>query len=209
MIGLLGGTFDPIHFGHLRPALDVMEALSLDVLRFIPAPRPPLRGEPVVTPQQRVEMVRLAITPQPGFDLDTRELDREGPSYTVDTLQALREELGEATPLVLLLGSDAFSRLPDWHKWERLPDLAHIAVMMRPDAVLDEGGFPDGWLQARLTDAAGALRERPSGCVITLPVTQLAISATDIRARLATGKSIRYLTPDAVCDYIADHRLYR
>lgn len=209
MIGLFGGTFDPIHFGHLRPALDVMEALSLDALSFIPAHRPPLRGEPVVTSTQRVEMVKLAISKQPGFVLDTCELDREGASYTVDTLKLLREKLGGKIPLVLLMGSDAFAKLPQWHEWEELTEFAHIAVMMRPDAALDESGFPEGWLSERLTDSVGALRAEPSGKVFTVPVTQLAISATNIRERLAAGRSIRYLTPASVCDYIKEYGLYQ
>ena len=209
MIGLFGGTFDPIHFGHLRPALDVMEALSLDVLRFIPAHRPPLRDEPVVTSRQRVDMVKLAILRQPGFVLDTCELEREGPSYTVDTLQLLREKSGKSIPLALLLGSDAFAKLSQWHAWEKLTELAHIAVMMRPDAALDESDFPDGWLAERLTDSVGACRAKPSGKIITVAVTQLAISATDIRARLAAGQSIHYLTPEPVCDYIEEYGLYQ
>lgn len=209
MIGLFGGTFDPVHFGHLRPALDVMEFLSLDELRFFPAHRPPLRGEPAVTSTQRAEMVKLAISKQPGFVLDTSELDREGPSYTVDTLQLLREKSGKKMPLVLLLGSDAFSKLPLWYEWKKLTELAHIAVMMRPDVALDESDFPDGWLYERLTDTTDKLNIKPAGRIITVPVTQLAISATDIRQRSAAGRSIRYLTPAPVCDYIQEYALYQ
>lgn len=209
MIGLFGGTFDPIHFGHLRPALDVMEFLSLDALRFIPANRPPLRDEPVVTSRQRIEMVKLAISKQPGFVLDTLELDRHGPSYTVDTLRLLREKLGGKIPLVLILGSDAFAKLPQWHAWEKLMELAHIAVMMRPDAALDESDFPDGWLAGRLTDSVSKFNRKPAGRIIAVPVTQLAISATDIRKRITASRSIRYLTPEPVCDYIEEYGLYQ
>jgi len=208
MIGLFGGTFDPVHFGHLRPALDVMEALSLDELRFIPAHSPPLRGEPVVTSVQRAEMVKLAIADLPGFVLDSSELEREGPSYTVDTLRFLRKKSGKKIPLVLLLGSDAFAKLTQWQEWEMITTLAHIAVMMRPDAALNDDDFPQGWLSQRLTDSHDLLRATAAGRITTVAVTRLAISATDIRERLAAGQSIRYLTPAAVCDYIEVQDLY-
>ncbi|MGF1547747.1 MAG: nicotinate-nucleotide adenylyltransferase [Thiotrichales bacterium] len=207
MIGLFGGTFDPIHFGHLRTALEVAEELGLEEVRFVPARCPPHRAAPGATAQQRAEMVRLAIAEHPGFVLDPCELDRGGPSYTLDTLVTLGGT--EARTLVLILGADAFAGLPTWHRWTELLDHAHIAVMNRPDASLSPQGFPVGWLERALTTDATALRTSPTGRVINLAVTQLAISATAIRARAAVGKSLRYLLPEAVRAFIDYHQIYQ
>ncbi len=209
MIGLFGGTFDPIHFGHLRPALDVYQALGLRELRFIPAALPPHRARPGLSARRRAEMVRLAIARQPGFVLDTCELERAGPSYTVDTLTALRARYGPDRPLVLLVGSDAFAQLPTWHRWRELLALAHVAVMARPGAPLDERAFPAGYVAARRVDSATPLQRTPAGHITVVPVTQFDLSATRIRRLLAAGASIRYLTPEAVVAYIDRHRLYR
>ncbi len=209
MIGLFGGTFDPIHFGHLRPALDAFEALGLDELRFIPAAVPPHRAAPGIDAATRAEMVRLAIADQPGFVLDTCELERPGPSWTVDTLRLLRGRYGADRPLVLLVGSDAFARLPTWHEWRDLLALAHVAVMARPGAPLDEAAFPPGYVAARRVAAAAPLQERPAGHIYVVPVTQLDISATRIRRLLRAGRSIRYLTPERLVAYIDRRRLYR
>ena len=190
MIGLFGGTFDPIHFGHLRPALEVMEALSLEELRFIPAHVPPHRDAPLITAEQRSEMVEIAIAEQPGFVLDTCELERNGRSYTVDTLHDFRKRYGKGTPLVLLLGTDAFAGLPKWNRWRELLQLAHIVVMQRPGG--DSGstvGFAD-FLHQHYTDNPAALHHSPLGSILRVPVTQLDISATDIRERLKQGRSV-------------------
>ncbi|RUM94470.1 MAG: nicotinic acid mononucleotide adenylyltransferase, partial [Thiothrix sp.] len=187
MIGLFGGTFDPIHFGHLRPALEVMEALSLEELRFIPAHVPPHRDTPLITAKQRSEMVAIAIDEQPGFVLDTCELERNGPSYTVDTLHDFRQRYGEDTPLVLLLGTDAFAGLPSWHRWEELLQLTHIVVMQRPADDSKSTGIPADFLHQHHTDSPTALHHSPAGSILRVPVTQLDISATDIRERLRQG----------------------
>jgi len=136
-IGILGGTFDPIHFGHLRMAQELAESLGLDEVRFIPAARPPHRAQPHGAAEARAEMVRLAISGNPRFVLDTREFERDGPSYMVDTLSCLRAEVGDDTPLCLLLGADAFLGLPTWHRWRELFQLAHVVVAHRPGVVLD------------------------------------------------------------------------
>lgn len=208
MIGLLGGTFDPIHFGHLRTALDVMEALDLEQVRFIPAPRPRLRDQPIASTDQRIEMLRLAIQDQSGFVLDACELHREGPSYTIDTLRHCRADVGDKESLVLIMGSDAFAKLTRWHEWENLFNYAHIAVMMRPESDLNESDFPAGWLKSHQISTVSLLGDTPAGKVITVPVTQLAISATDIRRRLGEGQSVRYLLPESVREYLEKHRLY-
>jgi len=208
MIGLFGGTFDPIHFGHLRPALEVMEALSLEELRFIPAHVPPHRDTPLITAEQRSEMVAVAIDEQPGFILDTCELERNGPSYTVDTLHDFRKRYGEDTPLVLLLGTDAFAGLPNWHRWEELLQLAHIVVMQRPDGDSKSAAIPADFLHQHHTDSPTALQHSPAGSILRVPVTQLDISATDIRERLRQGRSVHYLMPQVLIETISSLNLY-
>ena len=132
MVGVVGGTFDPIHDGHLRMALEVANRLALDEVRFIPSAKPPHRDEPDATDLQRLNMVELAIMGEARFILDDREYRREGDSYMVDTLESLRDEMGRDVSLILILGSDAFLGLTSWHRWQRLLELTHIAVVVRP-----------------------------------------------------------------------------
>lgn len=210
-IGVFGGTFDPIHFGHLRPALELLEQLSLQRLHLIPSAVPPHRDEPHAAAGQRLAMLRLAVTGQPGFVVDGRELQRRGPSYTVDTLESLRAEVGE-TPLCLLLGVDAFLGLPAWHQWQRLLELAHIVVAHRPGWRLEEASMPPALRQVvagRWLADAGALQAALCGGVLLQGVTQLDISATGIRKRIAAGKSANYLLPEKVWQYIQEQDLYR
>lgn len=208
MIGLCGGTFDPIHHGHLRTVLDVKEALQLEQVRFIPSADPPHRDTPEVSAEQRAQMTRLAIDGQEGFVYDGQELVRKGPSYTVLTLESIRQSVGSAEPLCLIVGTDAFLGFPHWHRWESLLELCNVAVMVRPGYSWDEATFPSGWLAAHRRDLNHWDRHQAFGQVVEVPVTQLAISATDIRQRLANGLSIRYLVPDSVHHYIADQGLY-
>ncbi len=208
MIGIFGGTFDPVHYGHLRPLWDVKEALSLDELRLIPCFIPPHRDEPGAMPEQRLEMLRLAVQGTPEFAIDTRELERGGPSYMVDTLQSLRDEIG-ATSMSLIMGMDAFVMLHTWHQWQRLFELAHIVVMHRPGGQLPESGvLADELLKRRLTASVESLKNAPAGCVFVQKVTQLDISATQIRTILAKNGDVRFLMPDPVRQYIAQAGLY-
>ena len=211
-IGILGGTFDPIHFGHLRLAEEMLELANLSQIRFIPTGTPPHRDAPQVSAQHRSAMVRLAITDQPAFVLDEREVGRTTPCYTVDTLRELRAELGAAQPICLLMGGDAFLQLHTWHEWEQLFDLAHIVVGYRPGFTLREriGSAPQklrAHYQQRLC-AADALSRQPSGGIAELAIPKLEISATLIRGRVAENRTIRYLLPNAVADYIHQHHLY-
>ncbi len=208
MIGLLGGTFDPVHFGHLRPALEVAGALALEQVRFIPCFLPVHRGRPGATPLQRLEMLRLALEGVPGFVADPRELERGGPSYMVDTLEGLRAEVG-AEPLALILGQDAFATLDRWHRWERLTELAHLVVTRRPGAALPGEGPVAELLRRRASDDPAPLHGAPAGRIWLQEVTQLDISATAIRREVARGGSCRFLTPEPVRDYIERHGLYR
>lgn len=212
-IGILGGTFDPIHFGHLRMAEELAEALDIDQVRFIPAGSPPHRGQPRAESRHRLEMARMAVAGNPRFLLDDREIVRERPSYSVDTLTDLRAELSPATPLVLFMGSDAFLGLTLWHEWRSLFDLAHIAVAHRPgfSPALWEDALPDALrkqLGKRRTELPGELAEAPAGRVFLHPITQLEISASQIRDRRLRGRSLRYLLPDTLIDYIAENHLY-
>ncbi|TXS96596.1 nicotinate-nucleotide adenylyltransferase [Parahaliea maris] len=208
-VGVLGGTFNPIHHGHLRSALELVEQLALAQMRLMPCARPPHREAPSCTAEQRAVMAELAVAREPRLHCDRRELERDGPSYTVDTLCSLRDEFGASRPLCLVLGYDAVAGLDSWHRWQALLDYAHIVVMARPGWNWPVEGAVAEWLAAhRLEDAAG-LRQRPAGGVLPVQLRPLAISSTDIRDQLAAGRSPRFLLPEPVLDYIEKHQLYR
>ncbi len=209
-IGVMGGTFDPIHFGHLRLAEEMALALGLSRVLFIPAGQPPHRESPRIAAMHRLEMVRRAIAGNPVFAVDAREVQREQPSYTVDTLTSLRDELGAEQSLWLLLGADAFLGLAGWHHWQRLFELANIAVVTRPGArLLQPDAMQDPLksevLQRQVADHSAA---GPAGSVWFQQMTPLGISATAIRTILNQQGSVRYLLPDTVLDYIYEHQLY-
>jgi len=211
-IGLFGGTFDPIHFGHLRLATELAEAFRLEQVLFVPNGLPYHRGRSAhATDEQRLTMLKLATGRDARFGVDERELRREGPTYTYDSLLELRRERGPDVPLVFLLGSDAFSRIDTWHRWTELFDLAHFAVAIRADDqnwfAKGPGAFPkEVWprITLNLRELVGA----PAGRVMTFSMTPLSISSTAIRAAASEGSSIRYLTPDPVVEYIRSHRIY-
>ncbi len=207
-IGVLGGTFDPIHIGHLRGALEVAELLALDEVRLIPSARPPHRDAPQVTAEQRLQLVRLAVAGEPLLQVDDRELARTTPSWTIDTLESLRGELGADDQLFLLLGWDAFCGLPSWQRWTELLQHCHLLVLQRPDADSEAPEALRDLLAARSVNEPAALCG-PAGQIAFVWQAPLAVSATDIRRRLATGRSVRFLLPDAVLHYIDAHGLYR
>jgi nicotinate-nucleotide adenylyltransferase len=196
-IAILGGTFDPVHLGHLRVAWEAAEALDAQV-RLMPARLPPHRPAPVADAQQRVAMLELALAGQDRLVLDTRELRRGGPSYTVDTLRELRAEASAEQPLILLLGADAFAGLTSWHEWHRLFELAHIVVLTRPGHVAPLPVELAAEIAARRVRLAEQLHDTPAGKVFDLPVTPLEISASAVRALLASGLEPRWLLPDAL-----------
>lgn len=213
-IGLLGGTFDPIHFGHLRMAQELAESLSLDEVRFIPSANPPHKAPPLVSAEHRAAMVQLAIADNPLFKFDDRELHRTAadnmPSYTIDTLLSLRSDLGVSTSLVLFMGSDAFTEFNTWHRWQEIIQLCHIALVQRP-LISIQAPLPtvlDTFLHNYYTENAEDLHESSAGYVTMQPITPLDISSTAIRNSLQSGHSARYLMPDSVLDYVHSHQLY-
>jgi nicotinate-nucleotide adenylyltransferase len=211
-LGLFGGTFDPVHFGHLRLAEEAISYLALGGVRWIPAGQPPHRGTPQVTAQQRLEMVLRATGNNARFSVDACEVEAATPSYTVNTLERLRHELGPAQSLVLLVGADAFAGLASWHRWRDIFSLAHIAVSHRPGFPVEASGLPHELateFNDRRLPEVGGLKRAPAGGIATFAMTQLAISATQIRELLANGLSARYLLPDTVLDYIDLHQLYK
>jgi nicotinate-nucleotide adenylyltransferase len=186
MVGLLGGSFDPIHHGHLLVARAVLEALGLDSVRFVPAREQPFkRGRHGATAEQRAAMVALAVAEEPRFALERAELDRPGPSYTVDTLRALKAR-EPGIELVLLVGADAAQELSSWHEAAEIPRLAKVAAFARP----------------------GAPPPRGPGIWRTVAVPAIDISATEVRERVRAGRPIRWLVPEAVARYVAAERLY-
>lgn len=206
-LALFGGTFDPIHLGHLRVAWEASELLDAEV-RLMPAAVPPHRPQPVADAAVRVALLRVALEGQTRLSLDERELRRAGPSYTVDTLRELRVEVGSRA-LVLLLGADAFAGLPSWHEWRVLFDLTHIAVLTRPGKALPLPPELAEETARRRTTLSGSWRHMPAGFILELYVTALDISATEIRRLLAAGREPRFLVPDAIAvqpDLLAPYR---
>ena len=209
LIGFLGGTFNPIHFGHLRMAQELADALNLAEIHFIPSANPPHKAMPTVSAQQRAEMVQLAIADNPLFKLDTRELERSGASYTIDTLISVREELGENASLCLLMGSDAFTKLDSWHRWQELLDYCHILLVQRPNSKTEKlSDKMTAFLSEHYTENGDDLAEKTAGYIHMQQITAQDISATHIREKLASGKSTKYLVPDAVLAYIQQQQLY-
>jgi len=209
-IGLLGGTFNPIHFGHLRMAQELAESLSLNSVKFIPSANPPHKPPPQVSAEHRAAMVQLAIADNPQFQFDGRELSRTGASYTIETLESLRDELGNGTSLILIMGSDAFTKFNTWHRWQEIIRLCHIALVQRPASTNKESLTKEleTFLHNHYTEHAEDLHESSAGLVTMQAITPLEISSTAIRQALQLKHSARYLMPEKVLDYIAAKQLY-
>jgi len=214
VLGLLGGTFDPIHRGHVELARELLDALPLSAVRLVPAGDPPHRAAPVASAAHRLAMVELAIADHPGLEVDARETLRRGRSYTVLTLEELAAEDPERT-LALIVGADAFVELATWHRWRDILRLAHLVVVARPGATI-EGRMPAELAREwdlRHTADPRALAERGAGAILTQPITAHRISASSVRAQLARGDdgvaAVRSLLPAAVLAYIGRNRLYR
>jgi nicotinate-nucleotide adenylyltransferase len=208
LVGILGGTFNPIHLGHLRLAQELSETLHLDEVRFIPSANPPHKLAPSVSASHRIEMVRRAIHDNPKFKLDTREYNRTGTSYTIDTLVSLREELGATVSICLIMGSDAFLKLDTWHRWQELLHYCHIVLVQRPNHNQLNQGLQT-YLAQHYTENPDDLMQQSVGHLHMQAITALDISSTFIRQQIKSEQSIRYLVPDSVFSYINEYHLYR
>lgn len=209
-IGLLGGTFNPIHYGHLRMAQELAEALNLNEVRFIPSANPPHKAAPTVSAEHRARMVQLAIEHHPLFRLDSRELSRNGASYTIDTLISLRGELGDDVALCLIMGSDAFTQLNTWHRWQELLNFCHIILVQRPNDAPKQT-LPttlESLLHAHYTEHTEDLSQQAAGYIHMQAITALDISSTAIRSAFHKKRAPIYLMPDKVIEYINLHHLY-
>ena len=212
-IGILGGTFDPIHYGHLRLAEELAGKLRLEQVRIVPSGTPPHRSAPGASAEHRLAMVERAAAGNKRFVVDGREVRRSGPGYTFDTLAELRAEAGATRPLVLIVGADAFLEFATWHRWHEIFGLAHVAVAHRPGYPLERWSerMPQPLAReyaARLMQQPLATHLSPAGGVVVVPFTALDISATAVRDMLHAGISPRYLVPDVIIEYIQIHRLY-
>jgi len=213
-IGILGGTFNPIHYGHLRMAQELAEGLGIDSIRFIPAANPPHKSTHNISASHRATMVDLAIANNKLFHLDDQELKRTGHSYTIDTLQNLRNELGHEVSIILLMGSDAFTQFDTWHRWQEIITLCHIAMVQRPQASKIEPSrklspILENFLHNHYTETSDDLHTSPAGHITMRQITALDISSTAIRDAFQHSNSARYLMPDSVIDYIQAHQLYK
>lgn len=206
-LGILGGTFDPIHLGHLRLAVELHDSLNLSKVHVIPCYRPVHRKLPVASPEQRLAMVKCAVGNEPSLFADDREIRRKNPSYMIDTIMEMRAEMPD-TSLCLLVGIDAFLGFPSWHRWKDILKEAHIVVAHRPQYQLPETGVIADLLNERLQQDQSFIHEHKAGKILLRPITQLEISASDIRKQIAMGRNPRYLLPDSVYEYIQQHRTY-
>ncbi len=206
-VGVFGGTFDPVHYGHLRTALELLEYAGLEEMRFIPAGTPPHRDTPHADARTRLALVQAAIEGEPRFRVDDRELRRDGPSWTVHTLRELRAELG-SRPLCLVVGMDAFIGLTSWHRWEEILELAHLLVAHRPGWAAPAEGVLGQLLRERRVETGPALQAAPAGRIGICAVTQLEISSSAIRELVRAGRTPRYLVPDPVCRLLAASGCY-
>ncbi|MGB5512289.1 MAG: nicotinate-nucleotide adenylyltransferase [Woeseiaceae bacterium] len=206
-VGVFGGTFDPVHYGHLRTAFELLQALRLDEVRFVPCSDPPHRGKTFASAAERLRMVALAIDGQEGFVADDRELARGGPSYSIDTLLTLREEFPQRS-LGLILGMDAFLGLHTWYRWDEILDVAHIVVAHRPGWKAPDIGPLGELLEEFGTHRVDDLHEALCGRIHIHAVTQLEISSTEIRDLVAAGRDPRFLMPDTVCQAIGESACY-
>lgn len=207
-IGIFGGTFDPIHYGHLRTAFEILQALRFGEIRFVPSGDPPHRGASIAKAALRFDMVSAATAAETGFVVDDCELRRNGPSYTIDTLSAMREEISDQ-PMGLILGMDAFLGLTSWHRWDELLDYAHIVVAHRPGWRAPDIGPLGELLSEHGTHRVDDLHKHREGFIHIHAVTQLEISSTEIRDLVGAGRDPRFLMPDVVRDVIMNSGCYK
>lgn len=205
---IYGGTFDPVHHGHLRLAVELREQFAISEIALVPCHIPPHRESPGASSDRRLELLRLAIGDEPGLAVDDRELNRGGASFTADTLRQIREEIGPDEPLAMVVGTDSFAGFDGWREWERIPELAHIIVVVRPGSGIPPESAPAELMSARAADSVADLHASPGGRVIVLEPPLMDISASGIRQRIADGRSPRFLMPDSVWHKICQLGLY-
>ncbi|MCV6605095.1 MAG: nicotinate-nucleotide adenylyltransferase [Porticoccaceae bacterium] len=213
-VGVLGGTFNPVHIGHLRSALEIRQHLQLDEMRLMPCALPPHREAPETGAQHRLAMLQAATDGEPALSVDDRELRRaalngDRPSYTFDSAVELRNELGPEASICLCVGMDSLLQLHRWHRWQELLDYVHLVVVARPGWQAPTEDPLVQWLQQHRCSSSQELLKRPSGRVWMEQLTLLPVSSTDIRRALAAGESVSYLLPEAVIGYINKHQLYQ
>lgn len=207
-VAIFGGTFNPVHNGHLRIAIELAELLEVESLRMIPCALPAHRDAPSASPEQRLEMLKRGIGEQSQLVADDIELRRDGPSYTIDTLRAIRAQIGDSTALYLCIGMDVLASLDSWRDWQKLTDYCHIVVSSRPGYQLPESGTLAEWISARLCDDLQTLKQSSAGKLHLCTLTMLAISSTAIRHKISAGEKVDYLTPAAVVNCIQQQHLY-
>ena len=205
---ILGGTFDPVHNGHLRMAVELHERLDGATIHLMPCHRPPHREQPGASGDDRLTMLNAGVAAEPGLHVDDREIRQDRVSYTAETLRQFRGEHGHDTPLAIVTGSDAFNGFDQWREWMQIPQLAHIIVVKRPGYPLAPGDGAASLLSARGVSSPEALLTAPHGNILSLELPLLDIAATDIRSRVRGGHSIRYLVPDPVWRHIHETGLY-
>lgn len=208
-VGVFGGTFNPVHYGHLRSALELVQRLDLAQLRLMPSAVPPLREEPDCSAEHRAAMVELAVAQEPRLVCDRRELGREGKSYTIDSLIELRGEVGDQRSLSMVMGCDAVLDIAKWHRFDELLEWAHIIVIARPGWDLPQTGALAEWIGKHRLASSASLGDSPAGGILIEELRPLEISSTEIRKILAAGNSVRYLMPQSVLEYIDTNTLYR
>jgi nicotinate-nucleotide adenylyltransferase len=206
-IGILGGTFDPIHIGHLRFALEAHEQLKLDKVHLMPSFQPVHRTPPKASAEHRLEMINRAILNEPALYADPREIRLQKPCFTMDTLAAMREERPE-TPLCLLVGSDVFLELPTWHRFQDILNFSHIIIGHRPTFQVPHKGLLAEWMQAHQAKDMSTLHHHVAGHILLLPLPLLEVSASAIRTRIMTHDNPRYLLPETVYHYIQQQGIY-
>jgi nicotinate-nucleotide adenylyltransferase len=203
----MGGTYDPIHYGHLRTALELRERLQLDHIRFIPCNDPPTSKQPLLDAATRLRIVQAATESEPGFIVDAREIERGGVSYTADTLQSLCADFADV-PIAMIMGMDAFLSLPDWREWRSFTDYAHIVVARRPGWMAPRDGVLGKLLRERGAESVQALHDDLAGHVYVAEVTQLEISSTALRKSISEGVDPKFLVPPAVRSIILELECY-
>ena len=206
---VFGGTFDPVHNGHLKSSIAIKELLGVEVVKLVPCQIPPHRSSPSTTPGHRSEMLRIATEALEGIEVDERELRRTGPSFTYDTLKSYREELGAEVPLIFVMGSDAFATLSEWYRWQELCELAHLVALNRPGGSV--GKIPDElckWMEEKMCDDPGLIVKTPAGKICLLELVQVPVSATRIREICRRGGDLDSLVPGEVNRYIQAQQLY-